>query len=120
MTGGRTPAIFNLVVEYQLNLTFAAIADPTRRAILARLRKGPLRVSEIAAPFDISLNAVSKHLKQLERARLVRREVRGREHICWLDARPLSEACDWTARYREFWERRLDALERLLVARRAR
>ena len=115
--------IFNLVVEYpdqQLSWTFAAIADPTRRAILARLREGPLRVSEIAAPFDISLNAVSKHLKHLERARLVRREVHGREHICSLDARPLSEACDWTARYREFWERRLDALERLLVARRRR
>ncbi len=123
MTGTRPAVIFNLVVEYpeeQLSRTFAAIADPTRRAILARLRKGPLRVSEIAAPFAMSLNAVSKHLKQLERARLVRRQVHGREHVCSLDARPLGEACDWTSRYREFWERRLDALERLLAARRAR
>jgi len=104
----------------RLSRTFGAIADPTRRAILARLRDGPLRVTEIAAPFAISLNAVSKHLKHLERARLVRREVRGREHFCSLDARPLSEASDWTAAYREFWEERLDALERLIVARRAR
>jgi DNA-binding transcriptional ArsR family regulator len=109
------------MVEYSeegLSRTFTAVADPTRRAILARLRRGPLRVTEIAAPFDMSLNAVSKHLKLLERAKLVQREVRGREHYCSLDARPLSEATDWTAGYREFWERRLDALERLLSARR--
>lgn len=123
MTGVGWLPILNLMVEYsetRLSRTFAAIADPTRRAILARLQEGPLRVTEIAAPFEMSLNAVSKHLKQLERARLVRREVRGREHICSLDARPLSEACDWTASYREFWKRRLDALADLLVARRAR
>jgi DNA-binding transcriptional ArsR family regulator len=106
------------VVEYsqeRLSRTFTALADPTRRAILARLRGGPLRVTEIAAPFDMSLNAVSKHLKLLERSKLVRREVRGREHYCSLDA-----ANDWTAAYREFWEVRLDALERLLLARRAK
>ncbi len=110
------------MVEYneeRLDSTFAALADPTRRAILARLRRGPLRVTEIAAPFAMSLNAVSKHLKLLERARLLRRDVRGREHICSLDARPLSGATDWTAAYREFWESRLDALERMLMARRA-
>ena len=109
------------MVEYseaRLSETFTALADPTRRAILARLKKGSLRVTEIAAPFDISLNAVSKHLKLLERARLVRREVRGREHHCSLDAGPLFEAAEWTAGYRDFWERRLDALDQLLAARR--
>jgi len=109
------------MVEYpeaRLSETFTALADPTRRAILARLRAGPLRVTEIAAPFDMSLNAVSKHLKLLEKARLVRREVRGREHHCSLDAGPLQEAADWTASYRDFWETRLDALARLLAARR--
>ena len=105
-------------VQARLTRTFTALSDPTRRAILARLRTGPLRVTEIAAPFEMSLNGVSKHLKILERANLVRREVRGREHYCSLDAGPLSEATDWTLSYREFWESRLDALEHLLVARR--
>ena len=107
------------MVEYsavRLSRTFSALADPTRRAILARLRTGSLRVTEIAAPFDMSLNAVSKHLKALERARLVQREVRGREHYCSLDAGPLSDAAKWMSTYREFWEKRLDALEHLLVA----
>ena len=104
--------------ERRLSQTFTALADPTRRAILARLRKGPLRVTEIAAPFDMSLNAVSKHLKLLERASLIQREVRGRDHYCSLDASPLGEATEWTVSYREFWERRLDALEQLLAARR--
>lgn len=110
------------MVEYsaaRLDRTFTALGDATRRAILARLSRGPLRVTEIAAPFDISLNAVSKHLKLLERAKLVQRDVRGREHYCSLDATPLSEVTDWTAAFREFWEARLDALERLLLARRA-
>jgi DNA-binding transcriptional ArsR family regulator len=110
------------MVEYspaRLDATFTALADPTRRAILARLRGGALRVTEIAAPFDMSLNAVSKHLKLLERARLVQRKVRGREHYCSLDAGPLREATAWTGSYREFWEARLDALEGLLAARRA-
>lgn len=113
--------MLNLMVEYSeacLSRTFAALADPTRRAILHRLRAGSLRVSEIAAPFEISLNAVSKHLKQLERARLLRREVRGREHYCSLDAAPIGEAEAWAAEYREFWERRLDALEQLVTTRR--
>ena len=113
--------MLNLMVEHteaRLSRTFTALADQTRRAILARLRKGSLRVSDIAAPFDMSLNAVSKHLKLLERARLVQREVRGREHYCSLDAGPLSEAAEWASSYREFWERRLDALEHLLATRR--
>ena len=109
------------MVEYpdaRLTRTFAALADPTRRAILARLRRGSLTVSELAAPFPISLNAVSKHLKQLERARLVRREVKGRTHHLFLDASPIGEAEEWTAAYREFWERRLDALETFVTSRR--
>jgi DNA-binding transcriptional ArsR family regulator len=111
------------MVEYseaRLSRTFTALADPTRRAILARLKQGSLRVTEIAAPFDISLNAVSKHLKLLERARLVRREVRGRDHYCSLDAAPLGEAARWAASYRAFWEARLDAFGEMLAARRKR
>jgi DNA-binding transcriptional ArsR family regulator len=121
LTSGGGFRIINLMVEYSgepLSRTFSAIADPTRRAILARLKRGPLRVTEIAAPFEISLNAVSKHLKQLEKARLVRREVRGREHYCSLDAAPLGEAAEWTASFLDFWESRLDALENVLLARR--
>jgi DNA-binding transcriptional ArsR family regulator len=112
--------MLNLMVEYpeaRLTRTFAALADPTRRAILARLRLGSLTVGELAEPFPISLNAVSKHLKQLERARLVRREVKGRTHHLFLEAEPIGEAEEWTARYREFWERRLDALEAFVTTR---
>lgn len=97
-----------------LDRTFAALSDPTRRAILARLRRGPSTVGSLAEPFDMSLNAVSKHLRALERARLIRREIRGREHVCALDAAPLREAAAWAAEYREFWSRRLDALEAFL------
>jgi DNA-binding transcriptional ArsR family regulator len=114
--------MLNPMVEHsaaRLSRTFTALADPTRRAILARLRKGSLRVTDLAAPFDMSLNAVSKHLKSLERARLVQREVRGREHYCSLDAGPLSEASEWMSSYRRYWETRLDALEDLLATRRA-
>jgi DNA-binding transcriptional ArsR family regulator len=107
------------MVEYEktadLDQTFAALADPTRRALLNRLRDGPSTVGALAAPFDVSLNAVSKHLRVLERAQLVRREVRGREHHLHLNAAPLRDAVAWTAGYRDFWEQRLDALERLLA-----
>jgi DNA-binding transcriptional ArsR family regulator len=103
-----------------LDRTFAALADPTRRAILARLRAGPATVGELAAPFDMSLNAVSKHVHRLERAGLLRREVRGREHHCHLEAAPLGEVAAWTAAYRQVWEERLDALSDLLDARRSR
>jgi len=104
--------------EMRLTRTFTALADPTRRAILARLRRGSVTVTELAAPFPISLNAVSKHVKQLERAELVRREVKGREHHLSLEAAPISEAEEWTAGYREYWERRLDALETFVTNRR--
>jgi DNA-binding transcriptional ArsR family regulator len=102
------------MVEHEaaaLDRTFAALGDPTRRALLARLREGDATVGELAAPFDVSLNAVSKHLRVLERAGLVRRSVRGREHHLSLDARPLHEAAAWAETYRAFWESRLDALD---------
>jgi len=97
-----------------LDATYAALADPTRRAILRRLGRGSARVTDLAAPFDISLNAVSKHIRVLESAGLVRRDVRGREHHLSLEPGPLQEAMEWIARNRAFWETRLDDLEMLL------
>jgi DNA-binding transcriptional ArsR family regulator len=93
-----------------------ALADPTRRAILHRLATGSARVTDVAAPFDISLNSVSKHIRILERARLVRRRRRGREHILYFDPAPLNEAAAWIERQRAFWNTRLDALEAALRA----
>ena len=84
-----------------------AVADSTRRAILARLATGDARVTEVAADFPISLNSVSKHVRMLERAGLVRRTVRGRDHVLSLDAAPLAEAAAWIAHYQRFWEDRL-------------
>jgi DNA-binding transcriptional ArsR family regulator len=100
-----------------LDQVFFAMADPTRRAILNELRKGPARVTEIARPFLVSLNAVSKHLMVLERAGLIEREIRGREHYCHLTAGPLHQAATWLSHYREFWEVRMDALEAHLKSR---
>ena len=97
-----------------LDLAFAALSDPTRRRIVARLTRGETRVSDLAQPFDMSLNAVSKHLKVLEKAGLVRRERLGREHYMRLRAAPLKEVARWTAQYERFWNQRLDILERLL------
>ena len=99
-----------------LDQTLTALADPTRRAILTRLSRGPARVTELAAPFDISLNSVSKHIRVLERAHLVRRRRQGREHILTLDPAPLDEAAGWIDRQRGFWTERLDALEAALRA----
>jgi DNA-binding transcriptional ArsR family regulator len=98
----------------QLSTTFAALADPTRRAILARLASGERSVTELAAPFEMSMPAVSKHLRVLERAGLI---VRGREaqwRPCRLNAAPLKQIADWTERYRDMWEARLDRLDRYL------
>jgi DNA-binding transcriptional ArsR family regulator len=94
-----------------LDRVFSAVSDPTRRAILARLEDSEARVTELASAFPISLNSTSKHIRALERAGLVRREVRGREHVLSLDAAPLEEAADWIAHYRRFWEERLAALD---------
>ena len=106
------------MVEYSspiLNRIFAAVADPTRRAILEHLRRGPATVTGIARVFPVSLNAVSKHLMVLERAGLVRRKVQGRVHHCRLVAKPLRQATAWLDHYRRFWEIRLDALEEHLA-----
>ncbi len=110
-------SIFNRMVELNepgLNTTYAALADPSRRAILSRLREGAARVTEIAEPFEISLNAVSKHIRVLERAGLIRREVSGREHFVSLNLEPLVEASAWIDEQKAFWESRLDALETFL------
>lgn len=103
-----------------LDQVFAAVADPTRRAILAALSRHPATVTELARPFPVSLNAVSKHIKVLERAGLVRREVVGREHYCHFEAQPLRRASAWLTHYREFWDVRLEALERHVLAKRTR
>ena len=98
----------------QLSATFAALADPTRRAILARLAAGQCSVTELAAPFEMSLPAVSKHLRVLERAGLI---VRGREaqwRPCTIQAAPLKEVAEWAERYRAIWEQRLDRLDSYL------
>ncbi|HYD88187.1 MAG TPA: metalloregulator ArsR/SmtB family transcription factor [Vitreimonas sp.] len=98
-----------------LDATMLALADPTRRAILSRLSAGEARVTEIAAPFEMSLNAVSKHIRMLERADLVRRRRAGREHYLSLNPKPLDAAADWIEQQRTFWNNRLDALERALA-----
>ena len=94
-----------------LSATFAALADPTRRAILARLADGETSVTELAAPFDMSLPAVTKHLKVLEKAGLISRGRQAQWRPCKLEAQPLREATDWIAQYRRFWEGTLDRLE---------
>ncbi len=98
----------------ELNATFAALADPTRRAILARLVRGEASVGDLARPFDISLPAISRHLQVLERARLVERRVDAQRRICRLRAEPLQAAASWIDRYQVFWEERLDSLASLL------
>ncbi|MEC5384945.1 metalloregulator ArsR/SmtB family transcription factor [Uliginosibacterium sp. H3] len=102
----------------QLDAVFGAVADPTRRAILARLAQADARVTELAGDFPISLNSVSKHIRMLERAGLVSRTVSGRDHVLSLNARPMSEAADWMDFYRQFWEQRLAALEAFVRSRR--
>lgn len=103
-----------------LDLVFGAVADATRRSMLDRLRGGSLTVTELAKPYPISLNAVSKHIKTLERAGLIRRTIRGREHSCRLDSARFEEAMNWMSYYSEFWGERLDALEKRLTERRKR
>jgi DNA-binding transcriptional ArsR family regulator len=97
-----------------LDATFGALADPTRRAILARLARGEATVTELAAPFDVSLPAVSKHLRVLESAGLLRREIDGRIHRCRLAPEPMKDAAAWIERYRVFWDGQLDALANYL------
>jgi DNA-binding transcriptional ArsR family regulator len=95
---------------HELDAVFSALADPTRRAIVARLSEGEASVSELAAPFEVSLPAVTKHLAVLERAGLLEHHKRGRVRRCRLVAAPMRVADDWLGTYRVFWERRLDSL----------
>jgi DNA-binding transcriptional ArsR family regulator len=95
----------------QLSSTFAALADPTRRAILARLASGECSVTELAEPFDMSMPAVSKHLRVLERAGLIARGREAQWRPCRLEAGPLKHVAEWTERYRHMWEARLDRLD---------
>src|SRR5438876_10701732 len=99
-----------LNIETTLDHVLTAIADPTRRAILKRLSHGPARVTDVAEPFAMTLAAVSKHVRTLERAGLVRRRRVGREHTLSLDARPLRHVMRWTSDYEQFWNQRLDRL----------
>jgi DNA-binding transcriptional ArsR family regulator len=97
-----------------LSATFSALADPTRRAILARLATGEASVTELAEPFDMSMPAISKHLKVLERAGLIARGREAQWRPCRLEAGPLKEVSDWIEHYRLFWEQSLDRLEAYL------
>ena len=99
-----------------LDDTLIALADDTRRTILGRLATGEARVTEVAAPFGISLNSVSKHIRLLERAGLVRRRIAGRDHFLSLEPKPFDELTQWMLKTREFWSARLDALEAALRA----
>jgi len=97
-----------------LSLTFGALADPTRRAVLARLRLGEASVTELAAPFAVSLPAITKHLKVLEKAGLIVRSREAKWRPSRLDAGPLKEAADWIGEYRDFWEAKFDRLDAYL------
>lgn len=108
--GARAPE----AASGDLSLLFGALSDETRRGILARLAEGDASVGEIAAPFDVSRPAISKHLRVLERAGLVERRRDGRISRCSLRAGPMREAASWIDRYRAFWEHQLDALSRYL------
>jgi len=119
LTVRQRALIFNLMVEQQqatqaLDAVFHALGDATRRNMLRTLAGGERTVGELARPFAISLAAASKHIKSLEKAGLIRREVRGRTHVCRLEPRPLASAHEWLSFYEAFWTGRLDILERLL------
>jgi DNA-binding transcriptional ArsR family regulator len=109
--------ILNRMVNYStapLDATFGALADPTRRAILARLAQGEAMITELAEPFRVSLPAISKHVRVLEAAGLLEREIYGRVHRCRLAAGPMKNAAAWIERYRSFWESQFDALAKYL------
>jgi len=109
--------MLNQMVKYSprtLNQTFAALADPTRRRILAHLARGDRRVTDLARPHAMSLPAISKHLRVLEKAGLLRRRRYGRVHQMQLDAKPLKQAARWVEEYRKFWEGSLDRLAKYL------
>ena len=117
LTFQKPGPIFNNMVERhvtRLDSVFRALGDATRRQMLRALAREERTVGELAEPFDISLAAASKHIKALENAGLIRREVRGRTHLCRLDPGPLASAHEWLSFYERFWTDRLDALDRLL------
>lgn len=99
-----------------LDAIFHALSDPTRRAMLGGLARGPRNVGDLAAPFDMSLAAASKHIKVLEKAGLVKRSVQGRTHVCSLDALPMHAGVEWMRHYEKFWNQQLDTLEAILEA----
>lgn len=99
------------MLQEQLNTTFAALADPTRRAILARLASGEASVTELAEPFEMSLPAISKHLRVLQHAGLIIQTRQAQWRPCRLEARPLKHVADWVERYRRIWEQRFDRLD---------
>lgn len=103
-----------------LTAILGAISHPSRRAIIARLAKGPARVTEIAEPFDMSLNAVSKHLKVLEAVGLIHREKQGRDHVIEFRAKPLKQVAGWVHEYERFWNEHLDRLESYFIEKRKR
>jgi len=110
-------AIFNHMVKYvdaELDAVFHALADSTRRNMLHHMSKGGSTVTELAKPFDMSLAAISKHLKVLERANLISRKKEGRIHHCYLNAEAMLSANEWLAHYDKFWNNKLDALESFL------
>jgi DNA-binding transcriptional ArsR family regulator len=98
----------------QLDLTFAALSDPTRRAILSRLSRGEASVMQIAEPFEMSLPAISKHLKVLQKAGLITQSREAQWRPCRLEAKPLKQAAEWIERYREYWEESFDNLDSYL------
>ena len=113
MTSAALLILFNHMVKYQtdsLDLTFAALADPTRRSILERLSTGDSSVTALAEPYNVSLPAISKQLRVLERAGLLVQQKDGRVRRCKLEAQPMKEAVDWIAQYRRFWEDKLESL----------
>lgn len=95
----------------QLDMVFQAMADPTRRAILSRLTRGSATVNELAEPFDISLPAISRHLKVLDRAGLIRREIEAQQRRCHLNSRGLRQAATWIGHFERFWAEKFDALD---------
>lgn len=107
------------MVEYkspELDTVFHALSDATRRAMLGRLAASPCKIGELAAPFEMSLAAASKHVKVLERAGLIQRTVQGRTHVCSLNAQPMHAGMEWLRHYERYWQARLDTLEALLRA----
>ena len=110
----RGSPIYNHLVVDQLGLTFAALSDPTRRSILYRLTIGPASVNQLAAPFSISQQAISKHLAYLETARLIERHWQGRQNFCALKPNTIREVAEWAETYRQFWEKSFQRLDVLL------